>query len=236
MKKKSKILILLSIQIMMSFILSNCCKKESESDPVNVIDVKGNTYNVIRIGKQLWMKENLKTTEFNDGTIVPVVSDSSIWKKLSTPACCWYNNYSTANKSIYGALYNWYSVSTGLLCPTGWHVPSDAEWTELITYLGGENNAGGKLYPWHQQKEIQKKLDIVAISFDDSDTEVQAWQQKVKELNGWIHLRASEGLRSKVANDYYILGVPVMILLNAKTKEIIALPENEKQLIRFLYD
>lgn len=92
----------------------------------------------------------------------------------------------------------------------------------------------GKLYPWFQQPEIQNKLDIVAISVDETDTEVQSWKLKVKELNGWIHLRASEGLRSKVANDYYILGVPVMILLNAKTKEIISLPENAEQLEKLI--
>jgi hypothetical protein len=64
----------------------------------------------------------------------------------------------------------------------------------------------------------------------DTNIEVQAWQYKIKELYGWINMRASEGLRSKVANDYYILGVPAMILLNAKTKEIIALPESLEQL------
>jgi hypothetical protein len=80
-----------------------------------------------------------------------------------------------------------------------------------------------------------QKLDIVAISVDDSYTEVQAWQQKVKELNGWIHMRALEGLRSKVANDYYIMGVPVMILLNAKTKEIIAMSESAEQVEKLIF-
>jgi thiol-disulfide isomerase/thioredoxin len=88
----------------------------------------------------------------------------------------------------------------------------------------------GKLYPWHQQTVVRKILDIVAISLDETGNEMQAWQQKIKELKGWIHLRAAEGLRSKVAGDYYILGIPVMILLNAKTKEIIALPESTEQL------
>jgi len=92
----------------------------------------------------------------------------------------------------------------------------------------------GKLYPWHQHAEVLQRLDIVAISLDETDTEIRAWQQKLNELKGWIHLRAAEGLRSKVANDYYILGVPVMILLNAKTKEIIALPESAEQLDKLL--
>jgi thiol-disulfide isomerase/thioredoxin len=92
----------------------------------------------------------------------------------------------------------------------------------------------GKLYPWHQQTVVRKILDIVAISLDETGNEMQAWQQKIKELKGWIHLRAAEGLRSKVAGDYYILGIPVMILLNAKTKEIIALPESTEQLGKLL--
>jgi thioredoxin-related protein len=92
----------------------------------------------------------------------------------------------------------------------------------------------GKLYPWHQRTEVQQRLAIVAISMDETDTGIQAWRQKIKELKGWTHMRATEGLRSKVANDYYILGIPVMILLNAKTKEIIALPEKVEQLNELL--
>ncbi|KPK83460.1 MAG: hypothetical protein AMS27_12740, partial [Bacteroides sp. SM23_62_1] len=67
-----------------------------------------------------------------------------------------------------------------------------------------------------------------------TSTEIQAWEQKRKELNGWIHMRASEGMGSKVASDYYIVGIPIMILINAKTKEIIALPENTDQLNKLL--
>lgn len=92
----------------------------------------------------------------------------------------------------------------------------------------------GKLYPLYRQPEVLQKLDIVAISMDETDTEIKVWQQKILELKGWTHLRPAEGLRSKVANDYFILGVPVMILLNAKTMEIIALPESTEQLEKIL--
>jgi hypothetical protein len=88
----------------------------------------------------------------------------------------------------------------------------------------------GKLYPWFQQQEVKQRVEIVAISMDETDIEIQSWQQKITELKGWTHLQAKEGLRSKVANDYYILGVPVMILLDSKTKEIIGLPETTEQL------
>jgi uncharacterized protein (TIGR02145 family) len=107
-------------------------------------DVDGNSYNTVWIGEQLWMAENLKTTKYNDGTSIPLEWDAWTWSNLNTPAYCWYNN-DEATGNTYGALYNWYTVSTGNLCPAGWHVPTDAEWTMLTTYLGGENVAGGKL-------------------------------------------------------------------------------------------
>jgi len=110
-----------------------------------VLDVDGNTYNTVTIGTQIWMAENLKTTKYNDGTDIPLVTDGVAWAALSTPGYCWYNNDKAANKATYGALYNWYTVNTGKLCPIGWHVPANAEWTVLIDFLGGENIAGGKM-------------------------------------------------------------------------------------------
>jgi uncharacterized protein (TIGR02145 family) len=110
-----------------------------------VKDIDGNVYKTAINGTQVWMAENLKTTKYNDGTAIPFVNDNNSWAALITPAYCWYNNDSTANKNTYGALYNWYSVNTNKLCPGGWHVSTDAEWTTLTTYLGGESVAGGKL-------------------------------------------------------------------------------------------
>jgi uncharacterized protein (TIGR02145 family) len=99
-----------------------------------VMDADGNIYNTITIGTQTWMKENLKTTKYNDGSNIPIETSTSAWAGLSTPAYCWYNN-DIANKPIYGALYNWYVVNTGNLCPTGWHVPTDAEWYAMENYV-----------------------------------------------------------------------------------------------------
>jgi uncharacterized protein (TIGR02145 family) len=111
----------------------------------NVTDDDGNVYHSVTIGTQVWMVENLKSTKFNDGTSIPLVTDATEWQNLSTPAYCWTNNDAATYKATYGALYNWYTVNTGNLCPGGWHVPGDAEWTTLTTYLGGEDVAGGKL-------------------------------------------------------------------------------------------
>lgn len=116
----------------------------STSD-ITPTDVDGNTYSTVIIGTQTWMKENLKTTKFNDGAAMLPVTDYSAWLGLTTPAYCWYNNDASTYKDTYGALYNWYAVNTGKLCPVGWHVPNINEITTLIEYLGGENVAGGKL-------------------------------------------------------------------------------------------
>jgi uncharacterized protein (TIGR02145 family) len=97
-------------------------------------DADGNHYALVLIGEQVWMAENLKTTKYNDGTSIPLVSDQSAWANLTTPAYCWYNN-DAANKTIYGGLYNGYAVTTGKLCPAGWHVPSTSEFTVLKNYL-----------------------------------------------------------------------------------------------------
>lgn len=110
----------------------------------SVTDTEGNTYKTIKTVTQTWMAENLKTTKYNDGTLIPNVSDNTAWTQLSSGAYCWYSN-DINNKSTFGALYNWYAVNTGKLCPEGWHVPGDDEWTTLTGYLGGEDVAGGKM-------------------------------------------------------------------------------------------
>jgi uncharacterized protein (TIGR02145 family) len=110
-----------------------------------ITDADGNYYNIVTIGTQTWMAENLETTKYNDGNNIPNISDNVAWSNLTTPGYCWYNNDDSTYKNLYGALYNWYTVNRGKLCPIGWHVPTDAEWTTLTTYLGGESVAGGRL-------------------------------------------------------------------------------------------
>jgi uncharacterized protein (TIGR02145 family) len=116
------------------------------TDPLTITDMDGNTYNVIRIGTQLWMKENLKTTKYKDGTNIPLVTEASIWVNLTTPAYCWYNNNEFTFKETYGALYNGYTVNTSKLCPIGWHVPNwETDIVTLVDFLGGSVLAAGKL-------------------------------------------------------------------------------------------
>jgi uncharacterized protein (TIGR02145 family) len=117
----------------------------NEQGLMKVKDADGNKYNMVIIGSQVWMVENLKTTKFNDGTAIPLVTGNDAWLFLDTPGYCWYNNNKATYGNIYGALYNWYAVNTGKLCPKGWHVPSKTEWTTLTSFLGGRSVAGGKM-------------------------------------------------------------------------------------------
>lgn len=110
-----------------------------------VTDVDGNVYKTITIGHQTWMVDNLRTTKFNDGTNIPNVTSNSAWAATISPAYCWQNNDISNTKFNYGALYNWSAVSSGKLAPVGWHVPNYDEWNTLISFLGGETVAAGKL-------------------------------------------------------------------------------------------
>jgi uncharacterized protein (TIGR02145 family) len=109
-----------------------------------VIDYDGNVYNMVVIGTQTWMASNLKTTRLNDGAVITHAADSATWVNLLTSGYAWYNS-DAVTYADYGILYNWTTVNTGLLCPTGWHVPSEPEWTTLTTFIGGNFVAGGKL-------------------------------------------------------------------------------------------
>ncbi|NJK98749.1 MAG: hypothetical protein HC905_30955 [Bacteroidales bacterium] len=146
-----------------AIIFSSCSNNPSSSNPLNgkttaefnsgvsygtMTDQDGNVYKTVTIGTQTWMAENLRTTKYNDGTAIPNVTGNEEWSGLTTGAYCNFNNTSNTDTiATYGRLYNWYAVNTGKLCPTGWHVPTDAEWTTLSDYLGGEplSDAGGLL-------------------------------------------------------------------------------------------
>jgi uncharacterized protein (TIGR02145 family) len=108
------------------------------------IDKDNISYPIVKIGEQWWMAENLQTTKYNDGPAIPNVTNHTTWDALTSDAFCWYNNIATY-RSTYGALYNWFAVNTGKLCPKGWHIPSITEWATLSDFLGGTLQAGAKL-------------------------------------------------------------------------------------------
>jgi len=113
--------------------------------PGKVSDIDGNVYNIVTIGTQVWMAENLRTSKYNNGTGIPEVKDGTEWAALSTGAFCWYNNDSAGNNLPYGKLYNWYALEAGNLCPSGWSLPDNDDWNALFTILGGTGTAGNQL-------------------------------------------------------------------------------------------
>jgi len=110
-------------------------------DMPTITDSDGNVYNTVLIGNQCWMKENLKTSSFRNGTPIEYPgNNNNAWKNNTTGAYCWYNN-DISLKDLYGALYNWNAVSSASgICPTGWHIPSHEEWIALTNTLGGNFN------------------------------------------------------------------------------------------------
>jgi uncharacterized protein (TIGR02145 family) len=133
---KSRNLRLIAIVVLLAGLTG--CYKDS------IKDIDGNYYKTVTIGSQVWMKENLKTTRCNDGTTIPLMSNYDSWAALSTPAYCWFANDS-ANKDVYGALYNYYVVDTKKICPEGWHVPADSEWVRLMRSFDHPDSVGNKL-------------------------------------------------------------------------------------------
>lgn len=163
-KKKKMIFPLLIMGVFLLF--SSGCEKDggkelSSNDQTNgkttaifnpsvtygsLSDQDGNLYKTVTIGTQTWMAENLRTTKYNDGVPIPNITDNNHWSSRTDGAYCNYENsedYDTI--ATYGRLYNWYAINTLKLAPKGWHVPTLAEWRELIDYLGGEDFSGNKL-------------------------------------------------------------------------------------------
>jgi uncharacterized protein (TIGR02145 family) len=113
------------------------------SNTQTVTDINGNVYPTVQIGEQTWMAENLRTTQYADGTPIANIIDDDQWARLDFGAWAYYD-HNPANDAIYGKLYNWYAVANSAgLCPTGWHVPTDEEWTVLSEFLG--EDAGHKM-------------------------------------------------------------------------------------------
>ncbi len=127
--------------ISLLFANSYCQETSTLTDPRD-----GQVYNIVKIGNQWWMAENLKATQYTNGDPITLVTETIEWSDLTTSAYCYYNNDSVTYAETYGALYNWYAVTDNRnVCPNGWHMPTDVEWTTLTDYLGGTSIAGGKL-------------------------------------------------------------------------------------------
>ncbi|MFO7852904.1 MAG: fibrobacter succinogenes major paralogous domain-containing protein [Bacteroidota bacterium] len=152
-------IVALTSMVMLIVVASSCefIKNLFEDDDngqqdEQVVDIDGNVYSTVIIGDQEWFAENLRTTKYKSGNVIPSGYSDNEWSNLSTGAYAIYSHSQIDGLSsdldvleAYGGLYNWYAVETGKLCPDGWRVPTDADWTSLIDYAGGESIAGGKL-------------------------------------------------------------------------------------------
>jgi uncharacterized protein (TIGR02145 family) len=131
--KKLNLQFIISFFLVLTLPMISCKKEENDNNDTSIVkDIDGNIYNQITIGTQIWLVENLKTTKYRNGDIIP----TGLGHNNNSGA---YENYEgiSSNADTYGRLYNWYAVvdSRGL-CPTGWHIPSDEEWKTLEIYLG----------------------------------------------------------------------------------------------------
>ena len=141
--KKILILITYIISVIFLFDLTSCNKDESTPIDTSIKDMDGNMYTSVQIGSQVWMVQNLKVTKYRNGDPIPKIgpTDNS-WGTLTYGA--YSNDYEETN--INGRLYNWYAVNDPRkLAPEGWHIPTNAEWTTLVNFLGGESSAGSKM-------------------------------------------------------------------------------------------
>ena len=197
--------------VVLGLIIVNSCKKD-DLDLI-VKDIDGNIYHTVAIGTQVWMKENLKTTQYNDGTPIPLITDDLEWGELLTPGYCWYDNDEATNKLTYGALYNWYAVNTGKLCPIGWHVSTDADWKDLTNFInveetGGRLKAKGTNYWREPNKEATNVTGFTALpgggrydksgfanssgfgywwSSDEAFTNENGWYRELNFYSGFIY-------------------------------------------------
>jgi uncharacterized protein (TIGR02145 family) len=156
MKKATRTFLLVMTVLPSIGYFTSCKEKDKDKDSNGEIrDIDGNVYKSVIIGTQEWMVENLKTTKFNDGSAMPTGHNATEWNSLGSTSTGAFFIYPHANidginsdaesLKAFGGLYNWYAVNSGKLCPKGWRVASDLDWSNLTQFVGGEVSAGGKL-------------------------------------------------------------------------------------------
>jgi uncharacterized protein (TIGR02145 family) len=131
------------VSVLISSLISipSLAQEENANAGMPVRDIDGNVYRVIMTESGVWMADNLKALSYNDGKPIPIIRDRKQWEKTKTPAFGFYSN-DVKYTETYGAIYNWYAVSTGKICPKGWHVPTEEEWNDLMDYAGSSQKSG----------------------------------------------------------------------------------------------
>lgn len=195
--KNRSIFILSSFILLICMLLISGCDKDDDNKEMTIQDIDGNVYNTVEIGTQVWMASNLKTTRGNDGSVIPLETENWFWDTGSTPGYCWFGNDESLYGDRYGALYNFYTVETAKLCPTGWHVPTQADWGTLEEFLGGAEVAGGKM----KEPGTENWITSNHIGEDDYGFTARAsgWREPVNglfesegEAGGWWSSSAAD--------------------------------------------
>jgi uncharacterized protein (TIGR02145 family) len=197
MKKRNQFIHLLFIAVLIFASIVTSGKSSGK-----LKDADGNEYKTVKIGSQVWMAENLKTTKYNDGTEIANVTSDKQWGELKTGAYCNYEK-KESNAATYGRLYNWYAINTGKLAPAGWHVPTDEDWTVLKDYLiaNGFNYDGKK-----KNNEIAKSLASttgwdLAIEWAPGGSPQKNNRSKFTALPGGV--RSSSGMFNFIGKQAY---------------------------------
>ena len=194
MKKFNQILCILMVCIPVFF--SSSCKKD-DTAPLTIEDIDGNSYTLVNIGEQVWLLENLKTNRYRNGDKIPFIQEGdATWTFIPAGAMGNYENSNTL-REIYGSLYNWYAIADGRgICPTGYHVASDADWLELTDFLGGASVAGAKLKEsgtthWKAPNIASNESHFTALPAGfrptapfSQDTTVVAWFWSTNSISG----------------------------------------------------
>jgi uncharacterized protein (TIGR02145 family) len=164
----------------------------------SLLDIEGNSYGAKSIGNQIWMTENLKVKKYRNGDTIPQVQDPIQWFYLTTGAWCYYENDPSK-----GILYNWYAVNDPRgLVPSGYHVPTDAEWTVLTDFLGGESVAGGKMKStsgWPENGTNSSGFSGLPGGYRTTNGQFLVkgnmgyWWSSSEYVSGWAYYRQLEG-------------------------------------------
>ncbi|HYX10163.1 MAG TPA: fibrobacter succinogenes major paralogous domain-containing protein [Bacteroidales bacterium] len=217
-KENFKGIYVIGISILSSIIISAGCTKDNDITPSGdslnyrtsarfnskikygtVVDIDSNIYKTVKIGDQVWMAENLRTTRYRNGDEIPDVKGPE-WEDLTTGAFCNYNNTENLDTiATYGRLYNFYAVEDSRkLAPEGWHVATTEEWFKLAENLGGDSIAAIKLkeagnYHWEAAYQSDNRSGFTALPGG------KRWRDK-----GFIHM----GIYGIwwTANDFYGVG------------------------------
>jgi len=157
---------------------------------ISVTDIDGNRYNTVQIGEQLWMAENLRTSRYANGDLIPNITDQERWFNLETGAWVYYDNNSAFHDK-YGKLYNWFAVADERgLCPGGWRIPDAGDWYKMKQYLGLEEDdiiyGNGGIFMYGQRINLAGKLMTADHGYWTGDNSVASNESGFSGIPGGV--------------------------------------------------